>query len=155
MTFGEKIQKLRKEAGMSQEELSYQLGVSRQAISKWERDNGYPEIEKIVRMSKIFHVSLDYLLNEEGTQSPESAAEQGIYVSREMADGFLLYQRQKFLKIAIAVGLMVGSLALSFPDLEAFLLLFMLIWIIGIGSPVFRQVDRQPISKALARTTAI
>ncbi len=132
MTFGEKIQKLRKEAGMSQEELSYQLGVSRQAISKWERDNGYPETEKIVRMSKIFHVSLDYLLNEEGTQSPESAAEQGIYVSREMADGFLLCQRQKFLKIAIAVGLIVGSLALSFPDLEASLLLFMLIWIIGI-----------------------
>ncbi len=60
MTFGEKIQKLRKEAGLSQEELSYQLGVSRQAISKWERDNGYPETEKIVRMSKLFHVSLDY-----------------------------------------------------------------------------------------------
>ncbi|OUN74590.1 hypothetical protein B5G12_05505 [Faecalibacterium sp. An58] len=38
MTFGEKIQKLRKEAGLSQEELSYQLGVSRQAISKWERE---------------------------------------------------------------------------------------------------------------------
>ena len=69
MTFGEKIQKLRKEAGLSQEELSYQLGVSRQAISKWERDNGYPETEKIVRMSKIFHVTLDYLLNEEGTQT--------------------------------------------------------------------------------------
>ena len=45
MTFGEKIQKLRKEAGLSQEELSYQLGVSRQAISKWERDSGYPELQ--------------------------------------------------------------------------------------------------------------
>lgn len=96
MTFGEKIQKLRKEAGLSQEELSYQLGVSRQAISKWERDNGYPETEKIVRMSKIFNVTLDYLLNEEGTQAPETAAEQGIYVSREMADGFLLYQKRKY-----------------------------------------------------------
>lgn len=41
MTFGEKIQKLRKESGLSQEELSYQLGVSRQAISKWEHDSGY------------------------------------------------------------------------------------------------------------------
>ncbi len=68
MTFGEKIQKLRKEAGLSQKELSYQLEVSRQAISKWERDNGYPETEKIVRMSKLFNVSLDYLLNEENTQ---------------------------------------------------------------------------------------
>lgn len=65
MTFGEKIQKLRKEAGLSQEEFSYQLGVSRQAVSKWERDNGYPETEKIVRMSRLFNVSLDYLLNDD------------------------------------------------------------------------------------------
>ena len=46
MTFGEKIQKLRKEAGLSQEELSYQLGVSRQAIRKWECDSGLVD-EKI------------------------------------------------------------------------------------------------------------
>ena len=41
MTFGEKIQKLRKEAGLSQEELAHRLKVSRQAVSKWERDSGY------------------------------------------------------------------------------------------------------------------
>lgn len=132
MTFGEKIQKLRKEAGLSQEELSYQLGVSRQAISKWERDNGYPETEKIVRMSKIFHVTLDYLLNEESTQTSETTAERGIYVSREMADGFLLYQKRKFLKIAIAVGSMVGSLAFSFMLSDISMLLFMLVLIMGI-----------------------
>lgn len=132
MTFGEKIQKLRKEAGLSQEELAYQLGVSRQAISKWERDNGYPETEKIVRMSRIFKVTLDYLLNEEGTQASENTAEQGIYVSREMADGFLLYQKRRFLKIAIAVGIMVGSLALSFIISDISILLFMLVLIIGI-----------------------
>ena len=132
MTFGEKIQKLRKEAGLSQEELSYQLGVSRQAISKWERDNGYPETEKIVRMSKIFNVTLEYLLNEESTQIPAEAAEQGFYVSREMANGFLLYQKRKYFKIAIAVGIMVGSLALSFISSNLSMLLFMLILIIGI-----------------------
>lgn len=132
MTFGEKIQKLRKEAGLSQEELSYQLGVSRQAISKWERDNGYPETEKIVRMSKIFHVTLDYLLNEEDTQVSETTEERGIYVSREMADGFLLYQKRKFLKIAIAVGSMVGSLAFSFMLSDISMLLFMLVLIMGI-----------------------
>ena len=132
MTFGEKIQKLRKEAGLSQEELSYQLGVSRQAISKWERDNGYPETEKIVRMSKIFNVTLDYLLNEDNIQTPEIVAEQGIYVSREMAEGFLLYQKRKYLKIAIAVGIMVGNLALPFMFSDISMLLFMLILIVGI-----------------------
>lgn len=132
MTFGEKIQKLRKEAGLSQEELSYQLGVSRQAISKWERDNGYPETEKIVRMSKIFNVTLDYLLNEEGTQASEATAEQGIYVSREMAEGFLLYQKGKYLRISIAVSIMVGSLSLSFMWSDISMLLFMLVWIVGI-----------------------
>ena len=132
MTFGEKIQKLRKEAGMSQEELAYQLGVSRQAISKWERGNGYPETEKIVRMSKIYHVTLDYLLNEEDVQTQEANAERGIYVSREMADGFLLYQKRRFLKIAAAVGIMVGGFALSFMVSDISILLFMLVLIIGI-----------------------
>ena len=42
MTFGEKLQKLRKEAGLSQEEFADQMGVSRQAVSKWESDSGYP-----------------------------------------------------------------------------------------------------------------
>ena len=129
---GEKIRTLRMQNGLSQEQLAEICGVSRQAISKWERDNGYPETEKIVRMSKIFHVTLDYLLNEEGTQTPEAAAEQGIYVSREMADGFLLYQKRKYLKIATAVGIMVGSLALSFMLSEISMLLFMLVLIIGI-----------------------
>lgn len=147
MTFGEKIQNLRKEAGLSQEELSYQLGVSRQAISKWERDNGYPETEKIIRMSKIFNVTLDYLLNEEDTQIPKDVTEQGIYVSREMADGFLLYQKRKFLKIAIAVGIMVGSLALSFVFSDISMLLFMLMLTIGIILLFSVKLTDNPYSK--------
>ena len=130
MTFGEKIQKLRKEAGLSQEELSYQLGVSRQAISKWERDSGYPETEKIVRMSKLFNVSLDYLLNDEDIHKPEiSPDEKGIYVSREMAEGFLSYQKRKMIKIGIAVSLFIGGLSLSFWNAE---ILFMVFVILGI-----------------------
>lgn len=133
MTFGEKIQKLRKEAGLSQEELSHQLQVSRQAISKWERDNGYPETEKIVRMSKFFNVSLDYLLNEEDMQKPEiNPNEKGIYVSREMAEGFLVYQKRKMIKIGIAAGLFIAGLSLSFWDAEISMILFMLVVILGI-----------------------
>ena len=133
MTFGEKIQKLRKEAGLSQEELSYQLNVSRQAISKWERDNGYPETEKIVRMSKLFNVSLDYLLNEEDTQKPEiTPDEKGIYVSKEMAEGFLSYQKRKMIKIGVAVSLFVGGLSLSYWEAEMSMVLFMVLVILGI-----------------------
>lgn len=153
MTFGEKIQKLRKEAGLSQEELSYQLGVSRQAISKWERDNGYPETEKIVRMSKIFHVTLDYLLNEEEAVEREAGLEPGIYVSREQADGFLLYQKRKMSKIASAVGVMVGSLAFSFLPGDSSILLFMLAVILGIAllcsvklaDDPYRKLRREPL----------
>ena len=106
MTFGEKIQKLRKEAAMSQEELAYQLDVSRQAVSKWERDNGYPETEKIVRMSNLFSVSLDYLLNEEDSEKPEIGPEErGLYVSRETANSFLAYHKRKMMKVGAAVGL--------------------------------------------------
>lgn len=132
MTFGEKIQKLRKEAGLSQEELSYQLEVSRQAVSKWERDNGYPETEKIIKMSKLFNVSLDYLLNEEDTQKSElNPDEKGIYVSRETAEGFLSYQKRKMFRIGIAVSLFVGGLSLSFWEAEISMVLFMVLLIIG------------------------
>ena len=62
MTFGEKIQSLRKQSGLSQEELSYRLGVSRQAVSKWERNSGYPETEKLIKMSKLFNVTIDLSL---------------------------------------------------------------------------------------------
>lgn len=127
MTFGEKIQKLRKESGLSQEELACQLGVSRQAISKWERDSGYPETDKIIRMGKLFHVTLDYLLNEEGTSSSGPDMPDGLYVSRESAEGFLTYQKRKFVKIATAVGLMVAGLSLSFIDSGDILFMFFLI----------------------------
>lgn len=155
MTFGEKIQKLRKESGLSQEELSYQLGVSRQAISKWERDNGYPETDKIVRMSKIFHVTLDYLLNEE--EAAEKTAvppdESGVYVSLETAEGFLCYQKAKVTKIGIAVGLYIGSLALPLWNPELGILIFIVLMIaatvllfsVKLNDNPYRRLWKEPL----------
>ena len=65
MTFGEKIQFLRKQNGMSQEQLASQLTVSRQAISKWELDSSVPDTDNVVQLSKLFKVSADYLLNDD------------------------------------------------------------------------------------------
>lgn len=64
MTFGEKLQLLRKQKGLSQEQLALQLTVSRQSISKWELDSSLPDTENIVQLSSIFNVSTDYLLKE-------------------------------------------------------------------------------------------
>lgn len=65
MTFGEKLQSLRKQKGMSQEQLASQLTVSRQAVSKWELDSSLPDTENVVQLSKLFEVSIDYLLYDE------------------------------------------------------------------------------------------
>ena len=62
MTLGEKIQTLRKQNAMSQDQLADMLGVSRQAVSKWENDENNPELEYLVQISSIFSVSTDYLV---------------------------------------------------------------------------------------------
>ncbi len=64
MSFGENLKNVRKQRNITQEELAEILGVSRQAISKWESDSGYPETEKLLIISKTLNVSLDYLLND-------------------------------------------------------------------------------------------
>ena len=62
MTIADRIQSLRKSKGMSQEELADRIGVSRQAVSKWESEQATPDLEKVVIMSEIFEVTTDYLL---------------------------------------------------------------------------------------------
>lgn len=65
MPLSEKIAALRKRAGLSQEQLSEALGVSRQAVSKWESGGAMPELDKIVQLSRVLGVSTDALLLDE------------------------------------------------------------------------------------------
>ena len=65
MKLGEKLQQLRKQSGLSQEQLAAQLTVSRQAVSKWELDETMPDTENVVQLSRLFGVSCDYLLRDE------------------------------------------------------------------------------------------
>ena len=69
MNLGEKIYKLRKEKGLSQEALAELVGTTRQAISKWENNQGYPETEKLLMLSNVFEVSIDFLLKDEKTET--------------------------------------------------------------------------------------
>ena len=67
MSFGENLQTIRKKNQLSQEGLAEMLGVSRQAVSKWELGEGYPEVDKLLILSKKLNISLDSLLGEENT----------------------------------------------------------------------------------------
>lgn len=65
MIFADKLIRLRKKNGWSQEELAEKLNVSRQAVSKWEGAQTVPELEKLLQMSALFGVTTDYLLKDE------------------------------------------------------------------------------------------
>lgn len=75
MNLADKLIELRKKTGMSQEELADRIGVTRQAVSKWEGMQSTPDLNNIVSLSKLFGVSTDYLLNDEKEMSAEKRAE--------------------------------------------------------------------------------
>ena len=93
MIFAEKLIQLRKKAGWSQEELAEQMNVSRQSVSKWEGAQSVPDLEKMIRLSRLFGVTTDYLLKdeieEEGAPAVSEEASSRRYVSLQEANAFL------------------------------------------------------------------
>ncbi|MBQ5326900.1 MAG: helix-turn-helix transcriptional regulator [Oscillospiraceae bacterium] len=71
MNFNEKLLTLRKNAGMSQDALAEKLGVTRQAVSKWEQGTAMPETKSIVQIAQVFSVTTDYLLGYTAVQYPD------------------------------------------------------------------------------------
>lgn len=120
MTLGDKIIYLRKQRGWSQEDLAGQLGISRQSVSKWESAASLPELDKIAKMSEIFHISTDYLLKED-IEEPENKTivdtdslnfkkeEKFQNVSLEEAENFMNLTKEVSSKIAFAVALCILS----------------------------------------------
>ena len=114
MTFGDKLSKLRKEKNYTQEQLADILGVSRQAISKWESNTAYPETEKVIRISGLFGCSLDYLFREEieteGAVQPEnigsvSDGKRREKKSKKIFMGLPLYHIGKNARGVVAIGM--------------------------------------------------
>lgn len=77
----EKIYTLRRKSGLSQEQLAEKIGVSRQAISKWEGGLSTPELEKIRALSEFFHVSIDELTREQGADDASSDTEEKLSIA--------------------------------------------------------------------------
>lgn len=77
MTLGEKLARLRKARGMSQEQLAAALGVSRQAVSKWGLGEAVPDVSRVVAMSELFGVTTDYLLKDVSEEAGQAAGSVG------------------------------------------------------------------------------
>lgn len=106
MAFKENLIQLRKQHGLSQEKLGEQLNVSRQTISKWELGATTPELEKLVSLSQLFHVSIDTLVDNDLGQEPktndtqEAACDTAAVAHRALAENLFHYEFQSQTKIA-------------------------------------------------------
>ena len=130
MTLGQRLTQLRTQAGLSQDALAEQLGVSRQSVSKWETDGSIPDLNRLVKLSTVFGVTLDELVKGEAGQSPEpeadgssaSASESGQSAAAPAAE-LLRLHRQKLagiLLIAISLAVTLLNVALLFVTLPVF-----------------------------------
>lgn len=110
MIFADKIIRLRRKNGWSQEELAEKMKVSRQAVSKWEAAQTTPDLEKILQLSNLFGVTTDYLLkdelvDEEHTDSADEAPIRRVTLAE--ANEYLEQRKDASVKIAIAAFLCI------------------------------------------------
>lgn len=111
MIFADKIIEERKKNGWSQEELASKLGVSRQAVSKWESAGSIPDLKRILQMSELFGVTTDYLLKDEIEEEPlnEYTETNTIKVSMEEANQYLDMKSKGSRIVANATSLCILS----------------------------------------------
>jgi len=108
MDMGKKIALCRKEAHMSQEALAAELGISRQAVSRWETGEAAPDTAKVIELSRIFSVSTDYLLLDELTTARRYDPENSILSASPAAE-----RRRKFRIVFGVVMSILGGLFVS------------------------------------------
>ena len=115
MELYEKLYELRRASGMSQEELAEKLGVSRQAVSKWESGATQPELSKLIELSKLYSVSVDELLSLEHAKPEQDAAESPVQSNAEKAPA----EKLSFRDFCIQHKKIIGGAAVALAALIA------------------------------------
>jgi transcriptional regulator with XRE-family HTH domain len=90
VTFGDKLQDLRKEKGLSQEKLAEIVGVSRQAVAKWEAGQSYPDIDKLLQLGGYYKISLDSLLRDDAGDACLIKTKRAHHIMDDVETAFLL-----------------------------------------------------------------
>ena len=119
MAISEKILKLRKNKGLSQEAFAEALGVSRQSVSKWESGDVLPDSDKIILMSELFGVTTDYLLKENADEAEPEQQTESAEISEEKRTEKMKKKEKKKLKslriIAAVLALCIVITAVALP----------------------------------------
>lgn len=157
MKFGEKLQELRKQKGLSQETLAQELSVSRQSVSKWENNETYPEMDKMIKISDLFQVSLDYLIKENDEEVKQEETKK-YFMSSNRIEEYIQFKNQFINKISFSVMFIIISvnfpIMFSKPNKEAIGVVLMLITIAlavtvlittGISSEEYSQLEKKEI----------
>lgn len=112
MIFADKLIRLRKKSGMSQEEFAEKMSVSRQAVSKWEGAQSVPDLERILKISEMFGVTMDYLLKddiEDEEFSAEDYSDKTRKVTLGQANEYLALRRRAAPRMALATFMCIVS----------------------------------------------
>ena len=158
MILADKIINLRKKESMTQEDLAAKIGVSRQSVSKWESTMAMPDLDKIVKLSQIFGVSTDFLLDDklgmEAIIVEDSVSESNVKtIDSEMLNDYLKIYDKIAVNVGLAISLLVSSpipstllnnpigsiLTLSFVALAVGLFL-----ISGFSSQKYDFIEKEP-----------
>ena len=132
MILADKITALRKKAGWSQEELTEQLGVTRQSVSKWEGAQSVPDMDKVVQMSRLFSVTTDFLLKDELSEE-EPAPEGGVNHSAMQA----LLEEEDYTRENKAKSPVIGAVSGIYWLLVTAVYLFYTFGPMGNGQPKY------------------
>ncbi|MDO4356988.1 MAG: helix-turn-helix transcriptional regulator [Clostridia bacterium] len=108
MHIGNKISQCRRAAGISQEKLAEQLGISRQAVSRWETGEAVPDVEKVILLSRIFGVSTDYLLLDELEEAIAPGSAPAVPCGETLSTAVL--ERRRRFRIAFGLSLLILGL---------------------------------------------
>lgn len=104
MSFGEKLQNLRKAKGLSQYQLAMQLNVSRQTISKWELGASLPDVENIIEISRFFDTSIDYLLKDDFQDANEEIENKSKKSTAVLSSTVLLMMSTAFMIVGLLIS---------------------------------------------------
>ncbi|EOP09096.1 MULTISPECIES: helix-turn-helix domain-containing protein [Bacillus] len=121
MSIGEQLKKLRELKGFSQEDVAKKIGVTRQAVYKWENDKSFPDIENLILLSEMYNVTLDELIK--GNQD----LKEKIHIDEEDED----FEKENEFGFYIGCGLLIVSAFIDYEGMQEILLgisLFMMVF---------------------------